>query len=350
VRQLPYSGQFEVLIHHNVNAGWIGVDLFFILSGFLITGILLDSKDRANYFRVFYIRRALRILPLYVTYVTVVVCGLRALGLTSEAESAAISRTQWWYWTHTVNLLVARWGWNLVSWHSGHLWSLSVEEQFYLLWPAIVMMLRRRSLISVATALVVVVWCLRLALAPLGVPWTAVYVLLPTRMDSLAVGALLAAVARDPVAWGRIQGMLTRLAIGSAAVLIGIFIHNHLIRSAMLTQIAGYPALAVLGGTAVASAVSNRAGSIYARLLGTPALRFFGQYSYGLYVWHPLVIHWVQQHLSSMLRLDASSHLMGYLLFTICALTGSVALALLSWHLIEAPFLALKRFAPYAHA
>ncbi len=112
--------------------GWVGVDLFFVLSGFLITGILYDAKEKRHYFRTFYMRRVLHIFPLY--YVVLVIVFLIAPRLfTADAALQSFTGEQWWYWTYLSNVSTA-----LSGWHEylafGHFWSLAVEEQFYLLW------------------------------------------------------------------------------------------------------------------------------------------------------------------------------------------------------------------------
>jgi len=115
--------------------GWTGVDLFFVLSGFLITGILIDAKGGEHYFRNFYIRRALRILPLYYTFVAgLILLYPRIGGPTASAEAQVLVQHQWWFWTHTVNWLVARTGdfVTVTTLGTGGFWSLAIEEQFYL--------------------------------------------------------------------------------------------------------------------------------------------------------------------------------------------------------------------------
>ena len=123
-----------------LHSGYLGVDLFFVLSGFLITGILIDSKITPNYFRVFYMRRALRIFPLYylllaVSWLTVVFITPQDKPLLTGVDSMA------WFWLYASNIGMAVKGdWlNSPTWVGlGHFWSLAVEEQFYLVWPLLV--------------------------------------------------------------------------------------------------------------------------------------------------------------------------------------------------------------------
>src|SRR5688500_3242782 len=106
--------------------GWMGVDLFFVLSGFLITGILLETRGAEGWYRSFMLRRAPRILPLYYVTVLVLVAGSTLLTGTAGLEGATLRGAQEWYWTHLVNVLVARDGFSAASLHTGHFWSLAL--------------------------------------------------------------------------------------------------------------------------------------------------------------------------------------------------------------------------------
>src|SRR5579863_9160491 len=174
-----------------LNAGWLGVDVFFVLSGFLITGILLDARgDEAQpsegYFLRFYARRALRIFPLYYLFLAVTIFIARP----------PMPHGTWWYWSYTSNVLIARHGWPEGLWETGHLWSLAVEEQFYLVWPAIIAWTPRRRLPVLCVAIIVGAIAVRIALIHQGAALGA-YVLTPARADTLAVGAALAIALRS---------------------------------------------------------------------------------------------------------------------------------------------------------
>ena len=123
------------LFHHFTKYGWTGVDLFFILSGFLITGILLDSKGAPNYFRNFYVRRCLRILPLYYAFVLGLIFLYPLAGAHFRAERDTLVANQPWLWTHTVNWLVTKTGdfTSKSTLGTGGFWSLAIEEQYYLM-------------------------------------------------------------------------------------------------------------------------------------------------------------------------------------------------------------------------
>ena len=177
--------------------GWVGVDLFFALSGYLITGILFDAKAAPrHYFRNFYMRRALRIVPLY--YATLALAILPTAGPLARSEALGlrtIRGEQAWYWLYGVNLLQAMRG---RFYPLGNYWTLSVEEHFYLLWPIAAFLLSRRALMACAAALFAIALATRLGMIAAHANPIAIYVLTPCRMDTLAAGAFVALAARGP--------------------------------------------------------------------------------------------------------------------------------------------------------
>lgn len=347
LRELPYTGRLEQAFERVIGAGWIGVDLFFVLSGFLITGILLDAKGGHAFFRSFYVRRALRIFPLYLVVVALVVASPLWRAITTSASTA--SPSSWWYWTYTVNVLIATSGWASVIPHTGHLWSLSVEEQFYMIWPAVVFLLRRRTLIRVCIGLTIATAILRVWIVATSGPSAGVYVLLPTRLDALTIGALLAAVAREGVEWARMQRLVLPLSAGAAVTLLATFRLDALDHDGRWTQILAFPALGALGAAAVISAAGATSGTWAGWLWNRASLQFLGKYSYGLYAWHPFMIALVRERLwpTATLPLVASSHVPANVLQAALALGLSVAVAVVSWRIVEQPFLSLKRFVSY---
>ena len=349
-RNLQYAGRGEQLVERVINSGWIGVDLFFVLSGFLITSILLETKRGHAFFRCFYARRVLRIVPLYLALVVLALAIAPAWGLATPGQAVRLRAARTWYWTHSVNVLIARAGWSATPWHTGHLWSLSVEEQFYVLWPVIVFMIERRTLAQLCVAIMVVVAVLRLWLVSTFGPSTAVYVLLPTRMDALTTGALIATFIEEPAQWAIARRAVSPVAATTIVVLGLIFFReSSLDPSGRLMQTAGFPALSLLGAAAVVSAASAPSASARCWVWNLPALRFLGRYSYGLYAWHPFVIAFLRERVLAPAAFPtiAGSHLPANALATTAALGLSIAVALLSWSLLERPFLALKRFVRY---
>src|SRR5439155_22593332 len=122
-------------------------------------------------------------------------------GVATPGQGVGLRAARTWYWALSVNVRIARAGWSATPWHTGHLWSLSVEDQFYVLWPVIVFMIERRTLAELCVAIMVVVAVLRLWLVSTFGPSTAVYVLPPTRMGALTTGALIATFIEEPAQW-----------------------------------------------------------------------------------------------------------------------------------------------------
>src|SRR2546425_904777 len=146
----PGTASIDVALRAIAYTGWIGVDLFFVLSGFLISGILLDTRGQPRWWPNFIVRRALRIFPLYYGALTVLFVFLPWLVRWSNPDFVTLQANQRWYWTYTVNLLAALTDGRGTPLYTSHLWSLSIEEQFYLIWPFFVWVCRPRTLLRVA--------------------------------------------------------------------------------------------------------------------------------------------------------------------------------------------------------
>jgi peptidoglycan/LPS O-acetylase OafA/YrhL len=328
-------------------SGWVGVDLFFVLSGFLITGILFDTKETNNFFRNFYIRRILRIFPLY--YGTLVVFFLILPRIMrSNWQLQLLAQQQSWYWSYLVNVLIAFKDWPLVR-GIGHFWSLAVEEQFYLFWPIIVFFFRGRHLMIICTIGIMSSLAIRVGLILTGHS-TAAYVLMPARMDTLAVGALLALVARGPRGLAGLSRWAWPVAAALTVVLLAIFVSRRGLNTEdIVVETIGYTLIAFLFGAILIIAVTSSAQSIPGKVFASSALVFFGRYSYALYVFHPPILFFLKDHVFSVGTLPRlmGSQLPGQILFIAVATGVSVGVALLSWHFYEQPFLKLKNLFPY---
>ena len=142
----------RLAIQRLTGAGWVGVDLFFVLSGFLITSILYEAKQSDGYFKNFYMRRVLRIFPLYYGVLFVAFAVVPLFHPYQTGFYKTISHNQIFLWTYLQNYVQLPWeGWAGFT----HFWSLAVEEQFYLVWPAVVFLLNRRALMGVSIGMVV---------------------------------------------------------------------------------------------------------------------------------------------------------------------------------------------------
>jgi peptidoglycan/LPS O-acetylase OafA/YrhL len=329
--------------------GWIGVDLFFVLSGYLITGLLSDAKGKPWYFRTFYARRVLRIFPLYYGFLVVLFLVVPLLLSDRPALVQSIKHGEGWYWTYAVNIFLAAGEWEAKSLQrTGHFWSLAIEEQFYLLWPLVVLICRRRTLMWVCAGAILSSFLIRCGMLAVHATPDMVYLLLPSRMDDLAVGAAIALGARNPrglTAWFRPALIATGVA---GAGLSGIVILDHGFDAfGMPMQTVGYTLLAVVLGGVLLIALVTRPP-----LLADSRLVFFGRYSYGIYVLHPLclsLLPWLGFSPDRFPTLSGS-HIPGVLVFASVAISVSVGFALISWHCYEKHFLKLKRWFPYRHA
>ncbi len=311
--------------------GWAGVNLFFVLSGFLITGILLDTRFEPGYYRRFYTRRALRILPAY--YAILIFLGIMTrTGLVDRQASWSFLGLSFVYLANVTELFGV---------HSQYtvLWSLAVEEHFYLAWPAVVRRFSRRALVWTLVAIILLCPALRVFCYLRQCNYGAGYTWLVA--DGLACGALLAIVARGRVNTPRKMGRLSIALILAASVLFaagwpwGIYLSRTLAGGALrLTGLNILFAGVLAGALALGS-------SHFARLVDIPVLRFFGQISYGLYLVHMLVFDAVDHFSNKLFRglfLDHSS-LLPLATRIVIGSSLSIAIAFLSRWYFEEHFL-----------
>jgi peptidoglycan/LPS O-acetylase OafA/YrhL len=331
------------LVVKGASFGILGVDLFFVLSGFLITGLLLDAQGHPRYFRNFYARRALRIFPLYYLVLALLFLVLPLLVTPSPLLEQA-RRHQAWLWTYTSNFYVAA----TASWASltyvTHFWSLAIEEQFYLLWPLVVFTLGRPALRRVCVAVIVGGLLLRTGLALSGVSEVSIAVLTPCRFDTLCVGGLLALLVRREGGAASLVGRSGTAALGLLAVILAVSTWCattklglpvlHQVRNTLYALFFG--ALTMLSLKSTSNAV--------ARVFQGRALRFFGKYSYGLYVYHG-VLTWYFLEVGEEGRLDVllGNHALAIAARAALGVAVSLLVAVLSYQLFEKRFLALKR-------
>jgi peptidoglycan/LPS O-acetylase OafA/YrhL len=320
--------------------GWAGVDLFFVLSGFLITGILLDSKGKPNYFGRFYLRRVFRIFPIYYAYLLLFFHLLPLIAqLTGRLASFDFGRSgEGWYWMYLSNWRDAA----QRNRHLFHFWSLSIEEQFYIVWPAVVYLASIRNLKYICASIAIFSPVLRFAALHYGASIPFLYRATPFRLEGLALGALLALAAHD-VTLHKLIGRLIPWAwpIG-AVVLIGVIARSGAYWFTLPMVAFGYASIAVLCWALVSWGVAESGTRHwFARTLRSTALVRFGKYSYGIYVWHPLVAGSVRGVVASLGdRFGLSWSLLPVALLVGIALSYGVAW--LSWKLIEDPCARLK--------
>jgi peptidoglycan/LPS O-acetylase OafA/YrhL len=335
--------------------GWAGVDLFFVLSGFLITGILYDSRNQPNYFRVFYLRRTVRIFPLYYAVLfllfLVVPAVMHAGHVTPSADAFGTKENQLFAWLYLVNWDLAVQGFGFVTPLIAHFWSLSVEEQFYLVWPAAVRTFSREGLMALCGVMVVLAVLVRIFMFLRGAP-TAAYVLPFARMDGLAIGAFVALAARNAGDWMRLGKWAPRVTLIAVAGFAALVVQAR-------TTTFGDPLIGTLGisllclcfGGILVMLVSGAADGRARRMVQSSPLRWFGKYSYCLYVVNQPAMVILAKLGCTVVGLQALLHsralaLLGVNLVGI-ALCSLVAFA--SWHLFEKHWLAMKRWPQLNH-
>ena len=328
------------LLDRLMQPGWIGVQLFFVLSGFLITGVLLDSKAKGGYFRSFYGRRVLRIFPLYYLLLVVLAFVLPLLGrvpplLQADARAMPLAWIYLSNWTTHVPAPI------------GHCWSLAVEEQFYLVWPFVVAALSAPRLLRLCFVLAALAFGFRIGVWTLGLSPEIAYQNTFARMDALALGAAGAVVLRDPAAVERLAPGLRR-ALMLAAVAVVVAAIFGLVRTGPVTQIGGYSLLAIAFALLISVGVIEQAaggGRISAALSARP-LRLFGKYSYAIYIIHlPLHIFVSKVLLADVVAYRGANRFVAIQLAYAIVMTGVLlGLAMLSYHLFEKHFLKLKRY------
>lgn len=307
-------------LHAVLSGGWLGVDVFFVLSGFLITGILLRTRERPRYYLNFYARRFLRIFPLYYT----VLFLLLLLGLSFPRLACFGFVSNW-----LPNNVQLPW--------VGNLWSLAIEEQFYLVWPTLVLLLPVSRFPWFCMAVAGASIACRVALAALGhLDWAYSFTI--CRLDGLALGSLLAWIATVPGAPGlpSIARPLRAAAVGALAGLGVMLLLLRTLDASSALALSMAPELAGLGAAGmIAAAHSAKSGGV----LNNSVLIWFGQYSYGLYLIHQ--IWW------SETRGFYGPSMPGKLLRLVMGFGGCAALAWICKKTIENPCLRLKRyFAP----
>lgn len=327
-------------------AGWMGVDLFFVLSGFLITNILIETRTTQHYFRNFIARRTLRIWPLYYLSLVLLLLLVPLLLHPVPAALRSMQHEQAWFWLYAANWLFAReQGFGATS--GGYFWSLAVEEQFYLLWPLVVYLLSERALLRTSLSMLAASLVLRLILAHVGLNTNSLYVMTFTHLDGLAVGSSLAVCLRDP----RLAGAARRLMPAAALVgLMGVAVVRWLDGDyffwgkAMATF--GYSCVAVLFGALLVYALGGGKALGLDRLLRSTFMTRTGKYSYALYVWHVPIANILAPVISRLsgARLGTAAT---FLIFCVATFSASWLTAVLSWQLFEKRVLALKRYFEY---
>jgi peptidoglycan/LPS O-acetylase OafA/YrhL len=316
--------------------GWAGVDLFFVLSGFLITGILLDSRGTSGYFSTFYIRRALRIWPLYYTFLAVVVIAGHRF---SDLGDSLHSTHHWLYYATYLQNVVFNGVFPMQ-----YTWSLAVEEHFYLVWPLLIAALTRQQLVILASLIVISSPVLRGLGAAAGLSWPVIYTVSVFRLDGLAAGALLAIWLRSPRCHRRAVTLAAKcflaVSVVPAAVLLARFgeyspwVYSFLCLGScgmLLFVLAPPPASTVM------------------HVLSWNWLQCVGRISYGIYLMNSVILRLVEGAVRGVFEGHSVATPVLALACVVVQMLFVLGIPTISWFVLERPILALKGRFRYGH-
>jgi len=320
------------LLRDFVESLGMGVDLFFVLSGFLITGILLDARGKPNFFKRFYWRRGLRIWPLYYVFLAGVWLVHRHIFSRIGVLPFALYYRNFLGPDHVSDIYI------------GQFWSLCVEEQFYLVWPVVLFFLPRRWRLHLIVLLIAAAFCFRTYFSSRGMDPYIIYRLPFCHMDVLLAGATLAVLTRMAIAGGIYRRICwTAFCVGAAGLIVletslfpklNFFLYLFSITSS-----------ALLFGGVVGLAIPLRRTRMHA-LLGSRMLGAISKRSYAMYVFHLLPLY------ASFALLSRANHLPSNsaAALLLIVLVGLIAygMAWLSWRFLEGPVLRLKEWEWFA--
>jgi len=312
--------------------GWIGVDLFFVLSAFLFTHLLIAEFHKTNTisFRKFYARRAFRIWPAYVVLITIsIVSYVIANGLMSKSNDARI----FGLCTFTDNIMSAMYGYNPVP-YTAHLWTIAYEEQFYAVIPPIILWLVRATVRLKIVFLVVIVALLniiRVIMIAHNVPHPAIWVLPVTHFESIVLGVV--------IGFGGFDSLLKKMSAAMVG-LMGIFFFVGLCLLPKITitsywLIVSYAAVGLSTSCVLLSVLNS---DVLRGMLSHKVFVFLGKRSYGLYLYHTLG-NGFASYLIARSEIVPSNALASF----IYSFAFTVSMSIVSYRLIETPFLRMKR-------
>jgi peptidoglycan/LPS O-acetylase OafA/YrhL len=323
--------------------GWIGVNLFFLLSGYLITGRLYDQVETAGngyeYFRNFYGRRVLRIFPLYYACLFCFFVILPVVYSRYGLHFSGLYQEQWWYWAYLSN-----WNFYLHGYPDNVIlvtfWSLAVEEQFYLIWPFLFYYLARIGRVKV----ICFIWLLSLALRMTSANPVLSYFSTLTAAEPLLLGALLCILERE----GRL-GVIRRLV--APALLLGVLVlvlvfarNGDLTNWNPMLMRYGYTGIDLLLAGLLYGVLAGRWRSFWRKVFAVGWICWLGRYSYGIYMFHWFILQMLVFKLQSLWLQTGGPPVMVYWVVRAAGTLLLLLCAFLSYRFYERPFLRLKKY------
>lgn len=314
-----------------------------MLSGFLITDILLKTVNKQGYFKNFYAKRVLRIFPLYylsLIIFLVVLPGIKGFPLDFDFYADH----QWWYWTYLQNWFLIFYDVGNTSTAIQHYWSLAVEEQFYIVWPLVIFIVRKpKLLLTIAGFLLLAVICTRLYMWTIQIKDLNYFGLYTyTRIDGICIGSMLAILQfmRSTFINRYFTGLVLLLA---ALNFVFYFINKAYNFSYPYLAIVGYTTFAVLFAIIVHEVIQGN-NKFLNRILNIRLLRFFGKISYGLYIFHwpvyLILYDWMDKKVRAAITLSENS--LAILVSILLTIIG-VVISIISFYTFERYFLKKKK-------
>ncbi len=326
--------------------GWIGVDLFFVLSGFLITSILLNARDKKYYFRNFYVRRILRIIPLY--YMTMLVVFLVIVPIKEPEFSDKILKLLPFQIFYLQNWLGIK-AFVHTTAYIWVTWSLAIEEQFYLFWPALVYLMKRENLVKFSIGYILLSAVTRtigiLAWENTAQASNFFYSNSFTRFDELIIGGLLAMFLSAEDWREKIKTIALPAMFVSALVFILLCIMDlgHPGFRYIPLNIGGYTSLSIFTAALISIFITHPENSIIRRVFRNDLLAFLGKYSYALYLLHmPVTLI-----LLDLLWWTKNRGWKMYVLYIVSSFAVTILVSFISWHVFEKHMLSLKKYFEY---
>lgn len=325
--------------------GWVGVDLFFVLSGFLITGILKKSKGKGGYFKNFYARRTVRIFPLYYLNLAIFFVLIPIILKNVPDEISKMAQSQFFFWTYLTNWYFAFQG-SFNETPGGYFWSLAVEEQFYLFWPFVVYFISTENLKKLCVLLFGLCFLLRATILFSGLSTTAAYTITFTHMDGLVAGSWLALMILDGNI-GRDDRYRAKISISIClSVLFCIWLWQGTFHFwNFYVALVAYSVLAILFCSVLLLVLFSEYDSLVFKLSTFVPIKSFGIYSYSLYLIHVPLYHFLKKILYPGLNaVFYNSKILPVMSLFFVSVTLVWILGYLSWNLYEKHFLAIKKY------
>jgi len=341
------TNNIDILLAKILQTGWVGVDLFFVMSGFLITSILLQTRVTTSYFKNFYVRRVLRIFPLFYAVLLILIIILPSMFIYMEKSTLVMQENSLWFWTYLVNFKIASIG-SFSGFQGGYMWSLAIEEQFYLIWPIIVFCYHK-NIARLSMIIIVLSIILRIILMHCyGFSATSVYVLPFTHIEGLLFGACLSVIYKN----GSLNKVYSAVFYPALVISLGVLLfvlieYKRFVFYDYYTAMFGLFSVAILAALLVLKlllALEQENKVIIVNIFESRVLNKFGGLCYGLYLFH----HPIGVIVNKLIPIDTftfmGSSFPTLFIIIILSSTSSYFVAYYSYLLFEKPFLKLKKY------